>query len=253
MQYADFVRSGDNRRRYWARSYLGWSRMGLAQPNAGHLALTRLAPTGLQGVLTQNVDELHTAAGSDPVIDLHGRISEVICVDCGDVTARAAVQQRLAELNPDLAPRAVGHAELRPDGDALVEDWADFVLADCERCGGPLKPHLVFFGESVPRERVDQAYALVDAAEVLVVLGSSLTVMSGLRFVRHTARTGRPVIIVNRGVTRGDDLATVKLEQGTSQTLAGWVRAFDQPNRSPKVSPMPSPIPEMPSPIPSPI
>lgn len=253
MQYADFVRSEDDRRRYWARSYLGWARMGLARPNRGHHALAALAPSGLQGVITQNVDQLHTAAGSAPVIDLHGRISEVVCLDCGDVTERSAVQRRLAELNPDLGPRPVGHAELRPDGDAVVEDWSDFVLADCRRCGGPLKPHLVFFGESVPRDRVDQAYALVDAAEVLVVLGSSLTVMSGLRFVRHAAKTGRPVVIVNRGSTRGDDLATVRLERGTSPTLVGWVRSFDQPNRSPRESPMPSPMPEMPSPIPSPI
>lgn len=255
MQYADFARSQDNRRRYWARSYLGWARLGRAEPNDGHIALAALGSRGLLGVITQNVDELHTAAGSDAVIDLHGRIGEVICLDCGDVSDRATVQDRLARLNPRLEPRPVGHAELRPDGDAVVEDWSDFVLADCVACSGRLKPHLVFFGESVPRDRVDRAYAMVDAADVLVVLGSSLTVMSGLRFVRHTARTGRPVVIVNRGATRGDHLATVKLETGTTETLTRLL-AQPPPKKSPMPSPkspMPSPMSPMPSPMPSPI
>jgi len=261
MQFVDFVRSEDNRRRYWARSYLGWSRMGLAQPNAGHRALAALGSTGLAGVITQNVDELHAAASSRPVIDLHGRIGEVTCLDCADVTSRARVQARLAELNPDVRPQPVGHAELRPDGDAVVEDWSDFVLADCERCAGPLKPHLVFFGESVPRERVARAYAMVDEAEVLVVLGSSLTVMSGLRFVRHAARTGRPVVIINRGATRGDAVADLKLEQGTSETLVELTRRLGCQSNMPPIespspsvmSPTPSTAPSIPSPSPPPI
>ncbi|WP_375429706.1 NAD-dependent protein deacetylase [uncultured Friedmanniella sp.] len=222
MQYGEFVGSHASRQRYWARSYLGWRQIGQAAPNAGHRALVQLEAAGLQGVLTQNVDGLHAAAGSRTVIDLHGRIADVICLDCGRVSPRLDLQQRLAVLNPGLteAP-TLEHAELRPDGDAVVEDWHDFVLADCEVCGGRLKPDVVFFGESVPKPRVAQAYALVDRAEVLVVLGSSLTVMSGLRFVRYQTKRGRPTVIINRGQTRGDDLARLKIELGCSETLTG--------------------------------
>lgn len=221
MMYGEFAGSAEARKRYWARSYQGWQQIGVAQPNVGHLALARLEAGGLAGVITQNVDGLHEAAGSSRVIDLHGRIDEVICIDCGHRVSRAMVQDQLARLNPDLPPaEQLEHAELRPDGDAVVEDWYDFRLVACERCGGRLKPDVVFFGETVPRERVDRAYGLVDEAEVLLVAGSSLTVMSGLRFVRHVWKSGRPVIIVNRGVTRGDDQATIKIDEGTSEVLA---------------------------------
>jgi len=222
MQFSEFVGSAGAQRRYWARSYLGFQRIGEASPNPGHHALVRLEAAGLRGVITQNVDGLHTAAGSTSVIDLHGRIADVVCLDCGDITARRDLQGRLRTANPGLERSPLlEHAELRPDGDAVVEDWHDFVLADCVRCGGRLKPDVVFFGESVPKPRVEQAYALVNEADVLVVLGSSLTVMSGLRFVRHQAKQGRPTIIVNRGSTRGDALAALKLDGGTSETLAG--------------------------------
>jgi NAD-dependent SIR2 family protein deacetylase len=221
MQFAEFTGSVEARRRYWARSYSGWRRIGQARPNAGHRALAALEGCGLVGVVTQNVDGLHQAAGSRIVIDLHGDIASVVCLDCGDRTSRAEVQRRLTALNADVAlPDRPEHAELRPDGDAVVEQWTDFVLADCRSCGGRLKPDVVFFGESVPKDRVERAYGLVDSAEVLVVLGSSLTVMSGLRFVRHQAKLGRPVVIINRGPTRGDDLATCKIEGGCSETLA---------------------------------
>ena len=224
MQFSEFVGSAEARRRYWARSYLGFRQIGEAAPNAGHLALVELEDAGLQGVLTQNVDGLHTLAGSREVIDLHGRIADVVCLDCGRVSPRYDLQQRLADLNPHLdEPPVLEHAELRPDGDAVVEDWSGFVLAGCEGCGGRLKPDVVFFGESVPKPRVAQSYALVDRAEVLVVLGSSLTVMSGLRFVRHQTKAGRPTVVVNRGATRGDDLAALKLEHGCSETLTGLV------------------------------
>jgi NAD-dependent SIR2 family protein deacetylase len=224
MQYGEFVGSLTSRQRYWARSYLGWRQIGQAYPNPGHHALVDLEQHGLQGVLTQNVDGLHAAAGSRVVIDLHGRIADVVCLGCREVSPRLALQQRLAVLNPGLtAPPTLEHAELRPDGDAVVEDWHDFALADCDSCGGILKPDVVFFGESVPKPRVVDAYALVDRAEVLVVLGSSLTVMSGLRFVRHQTRRGLPTVIVNRGATRGDDLASLKLDQGTSETLTTLV------------------------------
>ena len=224
MQFSEFVGSAEAQRRYWARSYQGWRRIGRAEPNAGHRALVELESHGLQGVITQNVDGLHQAAGSRTVVNLHGDISRVVCLDCERLSARSAIQRRLGELNPDVAPPArLEHAELRPDGDAMVERWHDFVLAGCPDCGGRLKPDVVFFGESVPRDRVDRAYALVEAAEVLVVLGSSLTVMSGLRFVRHQAKYGRPVVIINRGVTRGDPLATLKIDGGCSETLTRLV------------------------------
>ena len=226
MQFSEFVRSADAQRRYWARSYQGWRRIGRARPNAGHQALVELEASGLQGVITQNVDGLHQAAGSRTVINLHGDIARVVCLDCERLSPRAEMQRRLAELNPEVAPPVrLEHAELRPDGDAVVEQWNDFVLAGCLECGGRLKPDVVFFGESVPRDRVDQAYALVENAEVLVVLGSSLTVMSGLRFVRHQAKYGRPVVIINCGVTRGDDLASLKIDGGCSQTLTALARA----------------------------
>ncbi len=225
MQYSEFTGSAEARRRYWARSYQGWRRIGQAQPNAGHRALAGLEAAGLRGVITQNVDGLHQAAGSRGVINLHGDIARVVCLDCERLSSRLAMQHRLAELNPDLPPPArLEHAELRPDGDAVVEQWHDFVLADCTECGGRLKPDVVFFGESVPRDRVEQAYALVEATDVLLVLGSSLTVMSGLRFVRHNAKAGRPVVIINRGPTRGDDLATLKIDQGCSESLTALAR-----------------------------
>ncbi len=221
MQFSEFVGSAEAQRRYWARSYLGWRRIGRAQPNPGHRALVGLEAAGLCGVITQNVDGLHAAAGTSTVINLHGDIATVICLDCGRTAPRRQVQARLARLNPGLEdPPVLEHAELRPDGDAVVRDWHDFALASCEECGGRLKPDVVFFGESVPKPRVEAAYALVDSAEVLVVLGSSLTVMSGLRFVRHNAKRSRLNVIINRGPTRGDDLATIKVDAGCSETLA---------------------------------
>jgi NAD-dependent SIR2 family protein deacetylase len=225
MMYGEFVGSPEARQRYWARSFLGWQRMHWAQPNAGHRALAELGAYGLNGVITQNVDELHHQAGSDPVIDLHGRISKIICLDCGQLTERSDYQQRLHDLNPRITAREedLRHAELRPDGDAVVDDWSGFRVAPCLNCGGVLKPDVIFFGESVPKDRVQRCYELVDDSEVLLVAGSSLAVMSGLRFVRHNAKQGKPVIIINRGTTRGDELATVKIAAGTSEVLTGLV------------------------------
>ena len=230
MLYQDFISSAENRRRYWARSMQGFRSFGAARPNAGHGALAALAETTdaeLHGIITQNVDGLHNAAGSPDVLELHGAISRVVCLDCREVTSRAELQVRLDELNPEVSgtiPAGVaelrsGASKLRPDGDAEVEDWHDFVVADCATCGGVLKPDVVFFGESAARPVVARAYEMVDASDVLVVAGSSLTVMSGLRFVRHQAKHGRRVVIVNRGATRGDDFAHVRLEAGTSETL----------------------------------
>jgi NAD-dependent SIR2 family protein deacetylase len=221
MQYSEFVGSAAAQRRYWARSYLGWRRIGHAEPNPGHRALADLEAAGLAGVITQNVDGLHSAAGSTRVINLHGDIATVVCLGCGDRSARTELQRRLMSANPKLEqPHVLEHAKLRPDGDAVARDWQQFRLVGCEQCGGRLKPDVVFFGEAVPKARVEAAYAIVERTEVLVVLGSSLTVMSGLRFVRHNAKRQQPVVIINRGPTRGDDLASLKIDGGCSETLA---------------------------------
>lgn len=224
MLYDEFVRDEANRRRYWARSFQGWAHMGRADPNDGHRALVDWersdAPCRLTGVVTQNVDGLHEAAGQQRLVTLHGRIADVVCLGCGEVTGRARLQGRLAALNPDVPMlEDVGHAELRPDGDAVVDEWQDFVVAACERCGGVLKPDVVYFGEPVPMERVRASYDLVDAADALLVAGSSLTVMSGLRFARHAVKQGKPLMIVNHGATRADELATIRLDAPTSEVL----------------------------------
>jgi NAD-dependent SIR2 family protein deacetylase len=229
MLYDEFVAAEANRRRYWARSMLGWQAFGRAAPNAGHLAL--VGAVGLVGIVTQNVDGLHEAAGSDPVVDLHGRIDRVVCLQCRTYSSRADLQVRLQNLNPAIdgylpaGAAELDSARLRPDGDAVVDNWQGFLVPPCEVCGGVLKPDVVFFGESARHDVVTAAYALVDSAEVLVVLGSSLTVMSGLRFVRHAARARHPVAIINRGPTRGDDLATVRIDAGTTETLQALVGA----------------------------
>jgi len=227
MQYAEFVGDPRARQRYWARSLLGWRSFGAATPNAGHHALAglqRVTP-GL-GVITQNVDGLHAQAGSSPVVDLHGRISDVACLTCGDISPRAELQARLEDANPHVTGSLpAGHAELRPDGDAEIDDTARFVVVACQRCGGVLKPDVVFFGESVPRVRVERAFELLAGAETLLVLGSSLTVMSGLRFVRHQTRVGRRSVCVNRGRTRGDELFDLKVDAGVSETLTSALAA----------------------------
>jgi NAD-dependent SIR2 family protein deacetylase len=151
-------------------------------------------------------------------VALHGRIADVVCLGCGATTSRQSVDERLAAANPGWVERHSG-AALRPDGDVEVDDTAGFVVPACDRCGGVLKPDVVFFGENVPRDRVERCYAMVDAAPALLVLGSSLAVMSGLRFVRHAVQRGTPVVIVNRGDTRGDPLATARLHHGTSEFL----------------------------------
>ena len=223
MTYQEFRTGEIPQRRYWARSYVGWARMALAVPNDGHRALADLERTGaLRGLITQNVDGLHTAAGSHAVIDLHGRIADVRCLDCGSHSPRVELQRRFAALNPGFVEAAGASIEAAPDGDAEL-DAADavrgFRLAPCTVCGGALKPDVVFFGENVPKDRVALAYSWVDAAGALLVAGSSLTVMSGLRFVRHAHKHGTPVVIVNRGTTRGDEFAEVRLDAGCSEVL----------------------------------
>jgi NAD-dependent SIR2 family protein deacetylase len=219
MTYQEFVSGVPAQQRYWGRSHLGWARMKRAEPNAGHHALARVDPELL---ITQNVDGLHERAGARRLVALHGRIAEVVCLSCRAVSARSVLHERLTQLNPGFAERHRA-ADVRPDGDVELDDTGDFVLAGCGDCGGVLKPHVVFFGENVPVDRVERCYAAVDAlsesAGALLVAGSSLTVMSGLRFVRRAAKAGTPVVIVNRGVTRGDELATYRLDAGTSEFL----------------------------------
>jgi len=219
MTLQEFRSGAEAQRRYWARSHLGWSRMGEAEPNEGHRALARLDPALL---ITQNVDGLHERAGSRSLVALHGRIADVVCLDCRTVTPRPRLQTRLAEANPGYAA-AHADAPTRPDGDVALDDTDGFVVPCCEDCSGALKPDVVFFGENVPADRVARCYAAVDALTpddgALLVLGSSLTVMSGLRFVKRAAKTGVPVVIANRGATRGDDHAAYKLEVGCSEFL----------------------------------
>lgn len=226
MTFQEFVATPDNQRRYWARAHVGWSRMGTAVPNEGHRRLAAMSP---ELVITQNVDGLHARAGQDPLVELHGRIGEVVCLDCRAVLPRARVQAEMSRANPGYVERHAG-AAARPDGDVDLDDTRGFVVPACPACGGRLKPHVVFFGENVPRHRVERCLAAGEAAEALLVLGSSLTVMSGLRFVRQAHRRGIPVVIVNRGNTRGDDLATLKLEAGCSQFLAGLDEALVAPS-----------------------
>jgi NAD-dependent SIR2 family protein deacetylase len=218
MTYQQFVAAAEARQTYWARAHVGWSRMTGAEPNATHRTLVDLQHAGrLTGLITQNVDALHERAGHRDVVDLHGRIDRVICLDCGDRTGRVALHDRLVALNPGYAARP---AEIRPDGDVALDVTDDFVVADCVRCGGRLKPDVVFFGESVAKPLVQHCFDLVEQASALLVLGSSLQVMSGLRFVRAAARRRIPVGIVNRGPTRADDLATVRVNDGCAETLS---------------------------------
>lgn len=222
MTIRQFTTSREYRQRYWARNHLGWRHMAQTLPNAGHRALAALERGGVvTGVITQNVDLLHTKAGSRAVINLHGTYARVVCLDCGHTMSRAALAELLEAANPGFAERAerVGGLAVAPDADAVVDDTASFRIVDCPACDGMLKPDIVYFGESVTKEVVDQAYSLVDSSDALLVAGSSLTVFSGYRFVRHAAARAIPVAIVNRGPTRGDDLAAVKVDAGCSPIL----------------------------------
>lgn len=222
MTFQEFVATPEAQRRYWARAHAGWARMGSAEPNAGHRALARLEADGrVPFLITQNVDGLHERAGQRQMVALHGRVSEVVCLDCGGSLHRTSMQRLLGEANPGWLE---GRTDLvaRPDGDVELEQTERFVVPSCAGCGGRLKPHVVFFGENVPKPRVQRCYAALDAADGLLVAGSSLTVMSGLRFVRYAVKAGLPVVIVNRGVTRGDDLAARKVEAGCSEWLSRW-------------------------------
>jgi NAD-dependent SIR2 family protein deacetylase len=222
MTIRQFVSDPVFRQRYWARNHVGWRHMDETMPNAGHRAVAALEQAGVvTGVITQNVDLLHTKAGSATVVNLHGNYTQVVCLSCGNTLSRAALAESLEALNPGFIERAeaIGGLAVAPDADAVVTDTASFRYLDCLSCGGMLKPDIVYFGENVPKDHVDQAFSLVETAEALLVAGSSLTVFSGYRFVRHAAAVGIPVAIVNRGPTRGDDLAAVKVDGGCSELL----------------------------------
>ena len=224
MTYQQFTGSAAARRRYWARSHQGWRHVARAVPNAGHRAVAELDRSGLlAGIITQNVDGLHQAAGARQVIELHGSLDRVVCLGCGQLSSREALDRRLHAANPGWSAIVT---QINPDGDAVVagEQAERFAVADCESCGGVLKPDVVFFGENVPRPRVEQCYALTERASLLLVLGSSLTVMSGYRFVRHASRHAIPVAIINQGSTRGDNLARLTLDAPLGQTLAALTR-----------------------------
>jgi NAD-dependent SIR2 family protein deacetylase len=219
MTYQTFTRDPVARRRYWARSHLGWRTIARARPNAGHLAVAGLQHLGVvRGLITQNVDGLHTAAGTRDVVELHGALDRVVCLSCGSLSPRAELDTRLREANPDWQAQVTA---INPDGDVeLPEEQLDgFRTVDCTVCGGMLKPDVVYFGETVPAPRVERCFALVEEAGALVVLGSSLTVMSGYRFVLRAAKLGIPVAIVNAGATRGDDRADVRLDAPLGEVL----------------------------------
>jgi NAD+-dependent protein deacetylase sirtuin 4 len=219
MQHQSFVTDAEARRRYWARSVLGWRHFSRARPNPAHHALAELERVGaLSGLITQNVDRLHHHAGQRQVIELHGALADVRCLHCGQLEARDELQHRLLALNPGWTER---NAELAPDGDAELsaEVVRDFRVAACASCEGPLKPDVVFFGGSVPKPRVAAAWEYLERARALLVVGSSLAVYSGFRFVRGAAQRGIPIAIVNLGTSRGDELATLRVDARAGEVL----------------------------------
>ncbi|RLP72615.1 NAD-dependent deacetylase [Mycetocola manganoxydans] len=219
MTVTQFLRNDDSHKRYWAGSHLGWAHFDAAEPNAGHRMLATLEETGfVNGVVTQNVDGLHVRAGSRRVVDLHGSMDRVHCLHCGQTFARQSIAARIDSDNPWLSrPDAV---TLNPDGDAEITSVERFIAPACSVCGGPLKPDVVFFGEFVPPVKFAEARDIVGQADALVIAGSSLVVNSGIRLLEHARRNKRPIVIINRGETKGDSRATVKLDAGASETLA---------------------------------
>lgn len=217
--YKEFLGSESVRQRYWARSMHGFARFTAALPNPAHSALAELEAKGIVcGIITQNVDRLHHAAGSRRVVELHGALAEVKCLDCGEREPRSALQRRLLALNPGFGEGAVVPA---PDGDAELpsELTRSFCVASCRACAGILKPDVVFFGENVPRATLEAAWSLFEEAELLLVVGSSLAVFSGYRFVREASRRGLPICIVNLGPTRGDSVADLRVEGRLGECL----------------------------------
>ncbi|MBC7700233.1 NAD-dependent protein deacetylase [Aquabacterium sp.] len=223
IQHQEFLSLPAMRRRYWARSFVGWQTLSRAAPNAGHRAIAQLEARGLVStVITQNVDSLHHHAGSQAVIELHGSIARVLCLSCQGRYPRAQVQTWLAAHNPHFEPMPPAAFQAAPDGDAHLEDQhcANFQVPTCPACQGVLKPDVVFFGDNVPRERVAAASQAVENASALLVIGSSLSVYSGFRFAEQAHRLGKPVVAINQGATRADPLLSAKLELDCSDALA---------------------------------
>ncbi|GHJ48387.1 NAD-dependent protein deacetylase [Catellatospora sp. TT07R-123] len=233
MTYQTFTREAFARRRYWARSHLGWRSIARASPNDGHRAVAALQERGLlAGIVTQNVDGLHRAAGADEVVELHGSLDRVVCLGCGELSTRQRLHRRLDTANPGYTAQITA---IHPDGDVELTDdeVAGFATVDCEGCGGMLKPDVVFFGETVPAVRVQHCFDLVERSRLLLVLGSSLTVMSGRRFVIRAAKHGIPVAIVNRGATRSDDTATLRLDAPLGTVLPTLLTHLPRPSTTP--------------------
>lgn len=227
IQFQEFMQSLASRQRYWARSMAGWPNVARAAPNGAHHAVARLEKLGrVQRLVTQNVDGLHQRAGSTDVIELHGGLRAVRCLDCGAEHARAALQPLLEALNPRLLGAT---APTAPDGDAhlAAEHVAHFRIPDCPYCAGLLKPDVVFFGESVPRSRVDAAAQALEQADAVLVVGSSLMVYSGFRFCQWATRMGKPIAAINLGVTRADAQLALKIEQPCAEALAMLVRRLE--------------------------
>lgn len=219
ITYTEFMRNPEARQRYWARSTIGWPLISSVEPNGSHHVIAGLERADLAtGVVTQNVDGLHRKAGSRNVVELHGNLARVVCLDCGEVESRDSLQGRMVRDNPQWDQ---WRAEEAPDGDAELpmELTRGFVVPHCINCGGVLKPDVVFFGENVPAPRVEEVFAMVEEAEALLVLGSSLKVYSGYRFVERSSRLGKPIGIVNLGTTRGDHLASVRVEAPLKEVL----------------------------------
>ncbi len=218
MTYDTFMGSELAQKRYWARSYVGWSRISSALPNRGHIALAKAESQGrIKALVTQNVDGLHQEAGSKSVVDLHGRLDRVVCMGCKDSIARIEMDSLLKELNPDITKDV--SVEFTPDGDAEIEGTENFLVPSCTKCNGVYKPDVVFFGESVPSARVELALNLLEDSDILLVAGTSLTVNSGYRFAKQASKTQKPIVVVNLGPTRADHLANAKIEANTSLAL----------------------------------
>lgn len=227
MEYRDFIGSHRARQRYWARSFIGWQRFQLASPNPAHAALARLERQGrVMRTVTQNVDGLHQRAGSRRVTELHGSLAAVGCLDCATLIPRASMQQRLLAGNPLLAHLT---AQLAPDGDAVLDDYdeTEIHVPSCKACGGRLKPAVVFFGESVPPARVESCYEALRRADAVLIVGSSLMVYSGFRFVRAASQAGLPIAAINRGKTRADELIGLKLETDCATALNAVIQDYE--------------------------
>ncbi len=225
MTAQQFLASEQARRRYWVGSHLGWRTFAASEPNAGHLALADLERAGVvNGVVTQNVDGLHLRAGSHRVVELHGTMRRVFCIHCGQVFDRRDLAERVEAANPWIT--VPDNIKLGPDGDALPESSDGFVIPECSICGSVLKPDVVFFGEYIPPEKFSEAERIVTSSEALIVAGSSLVVNSGIRLVERARRRKLPVVIINRGDTRADRKAAVKINAGTSEVLAALAKGL---------------------------